>query len=336
MLRKKGQVVLEELELPTLASGDILVKMKVCGLCGTDIEKIQGQYNAAKPVLGHEVTGVVTDVGKDVDEVKVGDRVFPHHHTSCHSCLLCRKGSVTMCSHYRASNIDPGGFSEYFRVPFWNIQQGGVLKFTENISFEEASFIEPIGCCLRCISKCSVSKLDSVLVIGAGPMGLIHLQLLKQIGAKVLVSDINKKRLGLAKDMGAFATYDVCRVDVASKIRDETDGLGVDVALVAAGSPGAIVQALRSVRKGGRVSLFGVPVMGSILDYDFSKVFNSEISIISSYGATEVETKDALQLIKEKKLNVESLITHRFTLDEFEEAITVASKGNGLKILITS
>ncbi len=334
LLKNTGRVAVEELVPPRLERGDILVEMKVCGLCGTDVEKMHGQYTASKPVLGHEAAGVVADVGEGADDFKVGDRIFPHHHTPCYNCHFCRQGSETMCTEYRSSNLDPGGFSEYFRVPSWNIRQGGVLKLAEDVSFEEASFIEPIGCCIRGLSRCRVSEGDSVLVVGAGPMGLTHLQLLKDIGAKVLVSDINKMRLAFAEDQGAYGIYAAGDVDVPSSVRGDTGGRGVDVAMVASGSPKAIVQALKAVRKGGTVCLFGVPIVGSVLDYDFSDIFNSEVSIISSYGATEAETKAALKMIEERKVNPASLITHRFRLEEFEDAVETAMRGDGMKIII--
>lgn len=334
LLDDSNRIVVKDVSLPKLGNKDILVEMKACGLCGTDIEKIRGEYVASNPVLGHEATGIVVDVGQDANEFKIGDRVFPHHHTACHNCHFCNKGNETMCDDYRNSNIDPGGFSEFFRVPEWNIQNGGVLEIPSEISFEEASFIEPIACCIRSQDRAGVSVGDSVLVIGAGPMGLIQLQLLKNLGTKAMISDINVKRLSISKSFGADHVYNINESNVFSKIKDDTDGLGVDVAIVATGSPKGIIQALKTVRKGGTICLFGVPIIGSILDYDFSDVFNSEISIISSYGATEIETKSALEMIKLHKIDSTSLITNRFKLDEFDEALKIANSDEVLKIVI--
>ncbi len=335
LLKGPNKVVIEEMSLPKIEHGEILVEMKACGLCGTDIEKMHGQYTAARPVLGHEAAGIITEVGKDVDGLEIGDRVFPHHHTPCHSCHFCKHSSETMCDSFRMSNLDPCGFAEFFRVPAFNIQQGGVLKLPESVGFEAASLIEPISCCIRGLNRSKISKGDSVLVIGAGPMGLMHLQLLKQLGAKVLISEINPIRIAYAEKMGAHQIYDAAKMDVPSTVRKDTDGRGVDVALVAAGSPKTIIQALKSVRKGGTVCLFGVPVVGSILDYDFSNIFNSEISIVSSYGSTERETKEALRMIEERRIDTTSLITSRFRLEEFEKAVDTAIKGDSLKIVIT-
>jgi len=334
-MNDSGGIEVKEVMKPKVRNGDILVEMKVCGLCGTDLEKMHGQYTAAKPVLGHEAAGIVVETTEDTKQFAVGDRVFPHHHTPCNNCKFCNKGNKTMCIQYRSSNLDPSGFSEYFRVPAWNIKQGGVLQLPEKVSFEEASFIEPIACCIRGLSRSKVSSDDTVLVIGAGPVGLTHLQLLKNIGSDILISDINKKRLNIAKLQGATKTYDITDGDVPTRVREDTDGLGVDVALIATGNPKGIIQALKAVRKGGTVCLFGVPVIGSFLNYDFSDVFNSEISIISSYGATETETKKALELIKTHQVDPASLITDRFAIDKFEEAVNKATKGGGMKIIIT-
>ena len=330
-----GGIEVKEMMKPKVRNGDILVEMKACGLCGTDLEKMHGQYTAAKPVLGHEAAGIVVETSEKAKQFAIGDRVFPHHHTSCNNCKFCKKENETMCTQYRSSNLDPSGFSEYFRVPAWNIKQGGVLKLPKQISFEEASFIEPIACCIRGLSRSKVSADDTVLVIGAGPVGLTHLQLLNNIGSSTLISDTNKKRLNIAKIQGATKIYDITDGDISARVRADTDGLGVDVALIATGNPKGIIQALKSVRKGGTICLFGVPVIGSILNYDFSDIFNSEISIISSYGATETETKKALELIETHKVDPASLITDRFTIDKFEEAVSKATKGEGMKIIIT-
>jgi len=334
-LKSTGKVAVEESSPPVMKKGDILVEMKACGLCGTDLEKMQGRYLASKPVLGHEASGVLTDVGENVESFKVGDRVFPHHHVPCYECHLCRHGSETMCPHYRANNLDPGGFSEYFRVPAWNVKHGGVLKLPEHVTFEEASLIEPTACCIRALNRCNVSGDETVLVIGAGPIGLTHLRLLSMRGATVMVSDINATRLEFAERFGASMVYDAAKTDASLKIKEQTGGVGADLVVAASGSSGAIVQALNAVRKGGKICLFGVPAKGSRLDYDFSDIFNSEISIITSNAATEVETKAALKLMEERKLNLTSLITHRFKLSDFEMAVETAFRGNCGKIIIT-
>ena len=327
--------VLSDVPLPALDEGDLLVEMKACGLCGTDIEKLHGQYTAAMPVLGHEAVGVVAATGGQSEGFKEGDRVFPHHHVPCHRCHYCLRGNETMCTDYRTSNLHPGGFSEFFRVPAWNVKGGGVLSLPPNVGFEEASMIEPAACCIRALDRCGVSPGDSVLIVGAGPVGMIHTLLLLSMKAQVFVSDISRPRLEFAEKVGAASVVDASKEEVTPVVRELTSGRGADVVMVASGSQTAIVQALKSVRKGGKVCLFGVPMKGSIIDYDISDVFNSEVSIVTSYAATDVETAKALDLIVRRRVDFGSLITHRFSLDEFPKALEMAVRGEGMKTIVT-
>ncbi len=325
-----------EVPVPRIAPGELLVEMKACGLCGTDIEKMLGHYTAAMPVLGHEAVGVVSAVGGDIAGLKEGDRVFPHHHVPCQECYYCRHGDQTMCKDYRTSNIDPGGFSEFFRVPSWNVAEGGVLRLPANVGFEEASLIEPVACCIRALDKCSVQHDESVLVVGAGPVGMMHSLLLLSKKARVVVSDVSEARLRFAERAKIETVLDASKRDVSEAVRKETGGRGADLVIVAAGSQKAIVQALRSVRKGGKVCLFGLPAKSTILDYDISDIFNSEVSVITSYGATDKETAKALELMASREVNFGSLITDRFPIEEFEKAVRTSSRAGGMKVVITN
>jgi L-iditol 2-dehydrogenase len=327
---------LTEVGVPAIGPRELLVAMKACGLCGTDVEKLRGRYTASMPVLGHEAVGVVVSKGSDVVGYEEGDRVFPHHHVPCKLCAYCRAGSETMCEEYRKSNLDPCGFAEFFRVPEWNIKGGGVLKLPPTMGFEEAALIEPVACCIRGLDRAGVAAHASVLVAGAGPVGMIHAILLRQMNANVLISDINRSRLGFAEKIGFKQTIDASKGDVGAWAKELTGGRGVDLAVVASGSPQAVIQALKATRKGGKVCIFGAIVKGSVLDYDISDVFNSEISIVTSYGATETETPKALNLLAERPADFRSLITHRFTLDQFEPAVNTSEEGTGMKVLLTS
>jgi L-iditol 2-dehydrogenase len=325
---------LTEVSVPDLSEGDLMVSMRACGLCGTDLEKLHGEYTAAMPVLGHEAVGVVASTRGDVGELREGDRVFPHHHVPCHRCHYCRHGNETMCKEYRASNIEPGGFSELFRVPSWNVKGGGVLRLPPSVGFEEASMIEPAACCIRALDRCGVEADDSVLIVGVGPVGMTHALLLLSMRAKVFASDVSETRLDFAEKLGVHRAFDAAKDDVPASVKELTAGRGADLSIVASGSQKAIVQALRSVRRGGKVCLFGVPVKGSALDYDFSDVFNSEISIVSSYAATDVETKKALDMMEARRVDFRSLITGRFHLADFDGAVRAAARGEGMKTII--
>lgn len=324
-----------DLPVPRIGPGELLVELKVCGLCGTDVEKLRGEYTAAMPVLGHEAVGVVSQAGPS-SGFREGDRVFPHHHVPCYECYYCKRGSETMCDHYKTSNLDPGGFSQLFRVPAWNVKHGGVLRLPDGVGFEEASLIEPLACCVRALDRCAVEAGDCVLVAGAGPVGMTHSILLRGMGARVIMSDVSETRLAFAEKHGADEVLDASRTDVPVRVREMTGGRGADLSIAASGSQKAIVQALRSVRRGGRVCVFGVPPRGSVLDYDVSEAYNSEMSILSSYGASDRDTAKALSLISEHPIDFGALITHRFEIEEFQKAVEVASGATGMKVVITA
>ena len=307
--------------------------MEACGLCGTDLEKMRGEYTASMPVLGHEAAGEVSAVGEGVESFKEGDRVFPHHHVPCYECYICRAGDDTMCDMYRKSNILPGGFSEYFRVPAWNLGKGGVLPLPDEVSFEEGALIEPTACCLRGVRKHAKSG-ETVLVVGAGPVGLMHALLLEPMEVRVAISDISAPRLEFAERMRLGLVLDASKEDVPGRLRAETQGRGADMAVVASGSKAAIMQALGSVRKGGRVCLFGVPPKGSVLGYDISELYNSGQQIVTSYGADDVDTKAALGIIASNQ-DFARLVTHRFSLSKFDDAVAAATGGEAMKVLLT-
>ena len=330
-----GKVIVEEVARPEPGYGEMVVEMKACGLCGTDIEKIRGEYTASMPVLGHEAVGVVASVGKGIAGFKEGDRVFPHHHISCGTCHYCRKGNETMCAEFRRSNLDPCGFAEYFRVPMSNVSAGGVLHIPRGLDFELAALTEPIGCCIRGIDRTGAGRRDSVLVAGAGPVGMMHALLLKWMGAEVVVSDVVEPRLRFAEEARVGRVIDAGKADVVKEARELTGGRGPDLAVVASGSPKAILQALAAVRKGGKVLLFGVPTKGSVLDYDISDAFNSELTILTSYGTTEKETKRALRLLASGDVDFAPLITHKFSIGDFSEAVEASLTGAAMKVLIT-
>ncbi|MEM0067949.1 MAG: zinc-dependent dehydrogenase [Saccharolobus sp.] len=333
VLLEDCKVVIKDIEVPKLQEGDVLVKMKACGLCGTDLEKISCQYVASQPILGHEPTGIVEE--STVDWLKKGDRVFAHHHVPCYECYYCRKGSPTMCPYYRKTNLDPGGFAEYFRVPAWNVKRGGILKLPDNVSFDEGAFIEPLATVVRAQRRVRIDEGDTVFIVGAGPMGLLHAAMAKVNRAgTIITSDISDFRVDFSYKVGVNYSINSKKVNVVDEVKKLTDGRGADVTIVASGSPRAILDGLYSTRKGGRVLLFGVPYKGTILNYDISELLNNEISIISSNAAVEEDTREALNIIASKRIDVTKLITNKFPLEQFNEAIRVANEGKSIKIII--
>jgi L-iditol 2-dehydrogenase len=331
----KGIVELKDLEIPTIGDGEILVHMRVCGVCGTDLEKVHGEH-ITPPILGHEVAGEIERVGANVPGFKRGDRVVVHHHISCRSCSYCKNGLETLCEAYPKSNLDPCGFAEYFRVPEVLVRGGTVYAIPESMSFEEGSQVEPTACCIRALRKAGIKEGDSVAVFGVGPVGLIHVQLLKLFGmAPILAVEVIRNRRHIAEKLGADMTLDPGSDDVPKAISLVTDGRGVDYAIVATGNPKAIEQASNSVRKGGKVLLFGSPARGVVLSFDAGQLFLREVSIQSSYSTSETEMRMALDLIESKRIAPAQTITHRISLGEVGEAIRLAESGNeAVKVVV--
>lgn len=336
----KGLVSVDEVTAPKLMEdGDILIKMHACGVCGSDLEKVYGQYGMSSAKLGHEPSGEVINVGKSVNDFNVGDRVFIHHHVACYSCYFCRHGDYTMCDMYQKSNITPCGLSEQILVPEWNVSHGGVIRLPDTVTFDEASFIEPLGCCIRALNKCNFQKGDDIAIIGSGPAGIMHVKLAKAFGAgKIIVLDINDFRMNFVKKYGDVHIFNsITDKDLTRKIKDLTGHRGVDLSIVATGSTKALIQSFEITRKGGKIMLFGVPSKGSEIPIDVSKIYSNEQSLISCYAASEIETNQALKLITEKRIDVKQLITHRFSINRADEAIRCAHEANdAMKVIVTS
>jgi L-iditol 2-dehydrogenase len=235
------------------------------------------------------------------------------------------------------SNISPCGLAEQFLVPEWNVSRGGLIKLPENVSYDEASLIEPLACCIRAWNKCNFQQGDDVAVLGAGPAGLMHVLLAKAYGAhRVFVFDVNDFRLNFASKYGV-EVFNSAIPDLAERIKSATEGRGVDVCIVATGSMKALLQSFDLARKGGNIILFGVPPRGSLMSYDVSKLYSSEHSIIPSYAASEIETNEALKLMAEKKADIVSLITHRFDIRDAANAIRCAHEArDAMKVIVTS
>jgi L-iditol 2-dehydrogenase len=338
-VKGRSEVSVDDVKIPEIASaGDVLIKMHACGLCGSDLEKIYGEYSMASGRLGHEPAGEVVAVGKSVKDFARGDRVFIHHHVACYSCHYCLHGDYTMCSAYQASNINPCGLAEHFLVPEWNVARGGLVKLPDNVRFEEASLVEPLACCIKAWKKCSFQKGDDIVVLGAGPAGLMHVLLALAFGAgKIFVIDINDFRLNFARKYGVQVFNSLSNQDLANNIKLETHGRGADICVVATGSMKALLQSFDLTRRGGNIMLFGVPPKGSHLSYDVSKLYSSEHSLIPSYAASEIETNQALKLIAQKRFDIESLITHRFHISKAAQAVRCAHEANdAMKVIITT
>ena len=336
-VKEPSVISVDEIENPQLTSGDILVQMQACGICGSDLEKVFGQYGQPSMRLGHEPSGIILDVGSDVTEFKKGDRVFTHHHVPCYDCHFCNHGNETMCQKYSETNLSPCGLSEEYVVPAWNVSHGGVLKISDSLSYEEAAMIEPLACCVRAWSKFSYQEGDSTAIFGVGPTGMMHVMLARaKKFSKIFCFDVNNFRLDFAKKFNITDSISSMDENRKQKILDNTDGQGVDVAIVATSSLKALDDAIDVTRKGGVVMMFGVPSKGAKLDLDMSKIYSKEITLVTSYAASDADTKAALHLIESSQIDVKQLITHTYSISDTQKAFDHARTGeNAMKIIIT-
>ena len=277
------------------------------------------------------------DVGPDVTDFQKGDRVFTHHHVPCYDCHYCNHGNETMCKKYYETNLSPCGLSEEYVVPSWNVSHGGVLKIPDSMSFEEAAMIEPLACCVRAWTKYQYREGDSLAVFGVGPTGMMHVMLAKSKNfSKIFCLDVNDFRLNFAQKFGITESLNSMDDTRKQKILEHTDDRGVDVAIVATSSLNALEDAIDVVRKGGAVMMFGVPSKGSIMNLDMSKIYSKEITLVTSYAASDKDTKEALELIKSSTIDVKQLITHTYPIIDSQKAFDHAKTGeNAMKIIIT-
>jgi len=336
-VKEPSIISVNDTEKPVLGSGDILVQMHACGICGSDLEKVFGQYGKPSMRLGHEPAGIILDVGSEVNEFKKGDRVFTHHHVPCYSCHYCKHGNETICKKYSETNLSPCGLSEEYVVPEWNVAHGGVLKLPESMTFEEAAMIEPLACCVRSWTKFNYQEGDSAAIFGVGPTGMMHVMLAHSKNfSKIFCFDVNDFRLDFAKKFNVSETINSRDENRIEKILNQTDGRGVDVAIVATSSLKALEDAIEMVRNGGTIMMFGVPSKGAKIDLDMSKVYSKEITLVTSYAASDSDTKEALDLIESSKIDVKQLVTHTYPITDSQKAFDHARTGeNAMKIIIT-
>ena len=316
-------VRVEDMPLPELEPGDIRVQVTVCGVCSSDA--MDWYVERKVPiVLGHEPVGVVEAVTPEVEDLEVGDRVFFHHHVPCMSCRACLRGLYTSCRRFRETALDPGGFAEFVRVPA-EIVRLDVLKLPEAVSDEAGVFIEPVACSLRAFGKLGITTGDSVWVIGAGPMGLINVQLARHFGAQpIIVTDPVETRRDYATSAGADHALDPLAGDFGDKLRDLTDGWGADKIIVGPGTVDAIEHGLAHAASGATVMVFTPTPPEATVAYRPYELYFKEVTITHSYSAGPVETREALDLIASGAIDVEEIVTHRVGLEGVGAALKAA------------
>lgn len=317
---RNSDVRLQEMAVPEIGPGELLVKTEACGLCGGETMEWYLMPRAPR-VLGHEPAGVVVKVGSGVKKFKEGDRVFVHHHVSCMSCHYCNRGYYSMCESYSKSKLDPGGFAEYFRVPAQNTQFDTQL-LPDNVTFEQGTLLEPMGCTLSGIKACNIRYGDTVAIIGLGFMGMSYLEQIKISPAgKIFGLDFSDWRLGTAKTLGATYTINPNTEDASAKIRELNNGRLADVVIVTAPFVSAWNAGLQLCDKGSTLHL-GAPVdPDATWTIQANPLFFKEIKIVPTYSSSQLESEELLDLISSGRLNVDALITHHFGLDGVQDAI---------------
>ncbi len=333
MYYSNSDVRLEEMAEPAISDGEILLKVMASGICGSDVMEWYRKKRAPL-VLGHEVAGEVAAAGKGVRGFSKGDRVAVTHHVPCYSCRYCRSGRETMCQTMARTSFDPGGFAEYLRVPEINVRNG-CLKLPDGLSYDEATFIEPLGCAVRGQRAAGVREGDTVLVMGSGIAGLLHIQLAAAAGAgKVLATDISPYRLNAAVRFGAAKALDG-RGDVPLKVREMNGGRGADVVIVCTGALKAMEQALRSADRGGAVLLFAPSEPGAELPVPVCDIWKDGIRLVTSYAAARDDLAEAMRLLAGGAIDAKGMITHRLPLQDAGRGFgLVAGGGKSIKVII--
>jgi L-iditol 2-dehydrogenase len=332
--KNEKEVIIHDCETPYCGDGDIIIKMGACGICGSDLSNILG--NSCKPTtkIGHEVAGTIIRIGKNVRNFKIGDRVFVHHHASCGDCYFCKANNPTLCDKF-VDSIEPCGMAEEFLLPEWNINKGCLFKIPDSISFEEAAMVEPLGCCIRAWKKLPQNQ-QSIMIFGAGTIGMIHALLAKYYGFKtVFCIDVVDFRLEFAQNIG-MGVVNFSDSKLEEKILKKTNYNGTDIAVIATSDMSTIDKALNLVRKGGIILLMGEPSFDSKCNIDKSKIYEKEVSLLTSYASTNNDINEALDLVTTGSIDVRQLITHRFSFDESTKAIEMANSRQGcLKVIIS-
>ena len=305
---------IQEQPIPEIADDEILLQVKASGICGSDVLEWY-RVKKAPLVLGHEVTGVIAKCGSKVKKFKAGDRVFVAHHVPCNGCRYCLAGNHTVCQTLQSTNFYPGGFSEYIRVPAINIERG-MFMLPENISFEEGTFIEPLGCVLRGQRISDIKEGQTVLILGAGISGLLHLLLARvNKAARIVLTDINEYRLKIAKELGADLVINA-KDDLVSVLRKENVGRLADQVIICTGALSAFHQGLASVERAGTIMCFAATDPGVTLPVPVNEFWRQSIKIMHSYGASPLDETQALELLETGKISVKKLITHRLNLKD--------------------
>ena len=333
MYYNNKDIRVEEIPTPQIGQGEILLKSLACGICGSDVMEWYRAHKAPL-VLGHEATGEIVEIGENVKRFKKGDRVFVSHHVPCNTCHYCLNGNHTVCDSLRSTNFDPGGFAEYVRVPEINVDRG-VFVLPDNMSLEDGTFIEPLACVVRGQRLARIEPGQTVVIIGSGMSGLLHILLARSLGAgKIIATDINEYRMEMARKFGADSVISA-HDDLPSHLRELNSNRLADRVIVTAGADSALNSALQSVDRGGTVLFFAPGGPDTSLSVPFNDFWKNCITLMPTYGASPLDIEVAIELISSQRVPVKEMITHRLGLAETEQGFKLVNEAKeSIKVVI--
>jgi L-iditol 2-dehydrogenase len=338
--RGVSDVRLETVPVPKIGTGEMLVRVHSCGVCGTDLKKISTGSHSAPRIFGHETSGVVAAVGEGVQTYRPGDRVMVFHHIPCRQCFYCQNKTFAQCTTYKkvgcTAGFEPsgGGFAEYVRVMDWVVEHGTV-RIPDGVSFEQACFVEPVNTCMKGIEALRLRRGETVLAIGQGPIGIILSVLARQTGATLITSDLYPERLRIGSSFGLELTIDASQANVVDRVRELTEGRGADAVILAVGGNSLIRTAMDAARPGGRVLLFAQTQHGEAL-IDPAAICVDEKTLVGSYSASVDLQDESIRFVMNRVIDLERLVSHRFPLSESPQALDLAAhpQPSSMKIMI--
>jgi L-iditol 2-dehydrogenase len=333
MYYNNNDVRIEQMPVPTIGVNEVLVKVKASGICGSDVMEWYRIKKAPK-VLGHEITGDIVEIGKNVRKYRVGDRVFVSHHVPCNTCGFCRNNQQTLCHTLHSTNFFPGGFAEYLRVPEINVDRG-VFVLPREMSYLEGVFIEPLACVVRGFKTAGMKQGQTVLVIGSGISGLLQIKLAKAWNAgRILATDVEQYRLNAAKKFGADAVIHA-KDDVPEQVKKHNGGRLADLVVLCTGALPAVKQALQSIESGGTILFFAPTEPGIDIPFPLFELWNKQVKLVSTYAGSPEDINTAIDLIKSKKVSVTDMISHTLPLSEAAKGFQLVAKAkDSMKVIL--
>lgn len=327
------EIKIEDLPIPKIGPGEVLLKVRACGICGTDVLKVARALPKKPVVLGHELVGDVVQIGAGVEKFKTGDRLVVAHHVPCGACHFCRHGNHSMCLHFKETHLDPGGFAEYLRIPAEHVNQTA-FHVPDHLSDDEALFTEPLSCCVRNVRRAHLLPGDFTVVVGMGSIGLMMIQLLKLIPVQVLALDLFEERLKLAHQLGADFVLKGDSPNISNFIREKTEGRKADLVVFTAGGGRVFQSAFDWIRDGGALNLFA-SLSDQPVEVSLDALYHHEITVFSSYSPSPEDLVESHRLLCERKLKVAPLITHHVALEGLKDSIDLILQQQAMKVVVT-